>query len=134
MRKVMLVGAALMAACGDDGGQVQVDAKVASIDAAIDAPIDAPACAGGKTLFLNRAGGTYNGAPADDATLNNTKVLGTDTYAVPAYPYGDPSWSSIKTCVTMAFAPFNVVVTDVDPGTAPHHELVFTTTYNAWPG
>jgi hypothetical protein len=133
MRKVMLVGMVLVAACGD-GEQVTVDARAA--DAAPDATIDAPpsSCASGaKTIFLDRAGGLYVGGTADDATTNTTKVLGTDTFNVPAFPHGDTTWNDIKTCVTAALAPYGVVVTDVDPGTAVHHEIVFTTSYAAWP-
>ena len=130
MRKVMLVGTVVMAACGgDDGGHAVMDAKQADA-----APDSQTSCSGGKVIFLNRAGGTYNAGTADDATTNTTKVLSTGSYAVPAYPNSDTSWGTIKSCVTTSLAPFGVTVTDVDPGTAPHHEIVFTTTYNAWPG
>src|SRR5688500_5467957 len=131
MRKVMLVVAVLVG-CGDDGSSTQVDAAVKR-DAAIDAAIDAPPCTGAKTLFLNRAGGTYNGGAMDDATTNTTKVLGTGSHTVPGYPFGDPSWVAMKTCVESAFSALNVNVVDVDPGSTPHHEIVLTTTYATWP-
>ena len=137
MLKHLMLLTGVLCACGDDsGGHVVADAaphQDASSDASRDAPIDSPSCNGGKTLFLNRAGGTYNASTADDATLNNTKVLASGSFAVPAYPYGDGSWSTIKTCITSQLAPFDVTVTDIDPGTAPHHELVLTTNYAAWP-
>lgn len=130
MRKVMLVGAVLLTACGDDSGHAMVDAAAGDTKLVDAGPTT---CNGGKTLFLNRAGGTYNSATADDATLNNTKVLMSGSLNVPAFPYGDSSWNAIKSCVTTSLAPFGVVVTDTDPGTAPHHEVVVTTTYAVWP-
>ena len=133
MRRGILVGAVLVAACGDDGGH-PVDARVADTKA-IDATTDAAptTCNGGKTIFLNRSGGTYNAGPADDATTNTTRVLTSGSYNVTAYPYGEVDWAEIKTCVTAGLTDFGVVVTDVDPGTAPHHEVVFTTSYAVWP-
>lgn len=123
------------AACGN-GGHAKVDAAVAIDSPADSQMLDGPpiGCSGGKTIFLVRGGGTYVSGSADDATTNTTKILPSGSYAVPAYPYGDASWDTLKTCVASAFAPFGVNVTDVDPDTAPHHEIVFTTTYNGWPG
>ena len=120
----MFVGAALLAACGDDGGH--------PTDAGIDTSPDAAFCTS-KTIFLNRAGGTYNAGDADDATTNTTRVLESGSFNVSPYPYGDADWGTIKACVRAAFDPFGVTVTDVDPGTAPHHEVVFTTSYAVWP-
>jgi len=114
MRKVMLVGL-LLGACGDDGGGLAVDAK------------QPDTVTSGKTVFLNRAGGTYS-MGVDDATANVAGAMDMTRTLAP-YPHDDASWTAVKTCVTQALAPFNVVVTDVDPGTAPHHEIVLTTKY-----
>jgi hypothetical protein len=130
MRTVMLVGALLLVACGDDGGH-PADARV---DTMGDTTTDTAVCAGSKIIFLNRAGGVYNAGEGDDATTNTTRVLTSGSFNVTAYPFGDSDWATINTCVTSAFAPFGVSVTDVDPGTTPHHEIVFTTSYAVWPG
>ena len=34
------------------------------------------------------------------------------------------SWDSVKSCITTIMAPFNITVTDVDPGTAEHFEIM----------
>lgn len=96
-----------------------------------DAPvaIDAPACAGGRVVFLNRGGGTFTAGPSDNASTNTTPIAGNMTRTLAAFPFGDPSWTAIKTCVTQSLAPFNVTVTDVDPGGARHHEIVVTTRF-----
>lgn len=118
MIKGMLVGLVLVG-CGDGGGGVAVDARP-------DTTVT-PGCTGGKTLYLNRISESWSPG-ADDATTNTSLVLDM-TRTLPAYPYGEPSWQAIKACITTQLAPFNVNVVDTDPGTAPHHEIVFTTTY-----
>lgn len=117
----------LLAACGGDDVGNTPDARRA-IDAAHDIDAPANACPGGKTIFLNRAGGTFMHAATDNAIANTSLVVdGTQTLA--AWPYGDESWQSLKSCIAAGLAPFNATVTDVDPGTALHHEIVFTTKY-----
>lgn len=116
----MVVVLCMLSACGDDGGAAAIDAPVA---------IDAPACAGGKTVFLNRGGGTFTPGPNDDASTNTTPVAGNMTRTLAAFPFGDPSWTAVKQCVVQGLAPFNVTVTDVDPGAARHHEIVVSTRF-----
>jgi hypothetical protein len=78
----------LLAACGgDDGGNATPDARRA-IDATRE--IDAPAngCPGGKTIYLNRAGGRFTHAEKDNAVMNTSiGVDGTQTLA--AWPYSE---------------------------------------------
>jgi Big-like domain-containing protein len=79
---------------------------------------------GGPTvLFLNRGGGQYQGSWWDDSTTNQSSILNF-TVDMPAYPYGDRSWNQLLGCMRDAYSPFNVEVTDVDPGDAPHVEVV----------
>lgn len=128
----MQIGVIVLAGCGDDA-HAAIDARVDT--PMIDAPTDtSPACTSSKTVFLNRNGGTYNAGSADDAITNTTRVLTTGSFDVHAYPFGDTDWAMITACVTSAFTPFGVTVTDIDPQTTPHHEIVFSTSYAVWPG
>jgi hypothetical protein len=124
MRTAMLVGV-ICVGCGDDGASAVADARKA------DATPDVASDCVGKTVFLNRAGGVYVKATPDNATTNSSYALDM-TRTLAAYPYDNASWAAVKACVTQALAPFNATVTDVDPGTAQHHEIVFTTAY--WAG
>ncbi|HTL34306.1 MAG TPA: hypothetical protein VL326_14365 [Kofleriaceae bacterium] len=117
MRRAILIGAICVAACGEHGATPPIDA----------APlVDAPPCT--NVVFLNRAGGTYTPG-SDDATTNKSSVIGSAPRTIEPFPYADSVWSAIKTCVTDALTPYGATVTDVDPATAPHHEIVFTTAY-----
>ena len=115
----MLLTLGVLSACGDDGKAGEVDAPVA---------VDAAPCTGGHLIYLNRGGGTYKPGP-DDAIGNTTRIADGMDRTVPPYPFGDASWTSIKACVEKGLAPFHATVTDVDPGTKLHHEIVFTTKY-----
>ena len=110
-----------LASCGDDGTKAMVDAPKA-----IDAPAMPDACVAGNpaahVVFLNKAGGAYTMGP-DDSRTNKTAILSSDkTLGAPTVDAAE--WTSFVTCVTSKFSPFAVTITDVDPGTAPHMELV----------
>jgi hypothetical protein len=75
-------------------------------------------------VFLDRAGGGYH-AGATDSTTNSTDIINANT-TIAAWTVADTTWQTITACVAQKFAPFNIVVTDVDPGTADHAEVVFT--------
>jgi hypothetical protein len=132
MKSIVLYGVVLLAACGGESG-IAPDAPGGGprADAAIDGPaLDAPtsSCAHPRTVFLNRAGGMYSPG-ADDARTNASPVID-EMRTLGAFPLNDAAWTTMKACVTTELAKFGpVVVTDVDPGTAPHHEIVFTTKY-----
>src|SRR4051794_24873064 len=36
------------------------------------------------------------------------------------YSYGPTKWAAVVACMKATMAPFNITVTDVDPGNAPH--------------
>jgi hypothetical protein len=128
MRSTLLFGVVL-AACGGDGAAPDA-ASGPVVDAAIDSRVfDAPAssCAHPRTVFLNRAGGTYTSG-ADDSTMNLSPIVDQPRTLAP-FPLADATWTTVKACVTTELAKFGAIVTDVDPDTAPHHEIVFTTKY-----
>ncbi len=103
----------VLAACGGDDSPLEVDAAVQP---------DASACPAPITVFLNAGGGSYTGGP--DNTSTNTSTVLSDPATIPAYP-GTLDLPALTTCVADKFAAFNVTITSVDPGTAPHREIVF---------
>jgi len=77
---------------------------------------------GKRIIFVNKNGGTYT--PGQDNSSNNVSSIPGFVAKVPAYEKGAASWSQFMTCIKDQFAPFNVEVTDVDPGGVPHIEGV----------
>ena len=88
-----------------------------------DAPCAKP------VVLLERMGGAYDHGVVDDAT-RNLSLLVDQPRTLPPWP--NDQWNSLAACIKTALAPFPIDVTDVDPGSAPHFELVFTTAY--WAG
>ncbi|MEP7124352.1 MAG: Ig-like domain-containing protein [Byssovorax sp.] len=78
---------------------------------------------GKRTLFLNRNGGKYT--PGDDDSSKNISSVPSFTANVPPYEKGSAAWAKVLACVKDQFSPFNVEVTDVDPGSKVHVEAVF---------
>ena len=111
----------------DDDGASRTDAAAAddasnTADAADAAPCVPPGSP--VVLFLDRAGGTWTPGTTDSRS-NLSALLGQST-SVPAWTIASASWTALMACVVQKFKPFNVQVTDVDPGTVTTHlEVVF---------
>jgi MYXO-CTERM domain-containing protein len=78
--------------------------------------------AAGTIMFMNRSGGTFT--PGNEDARNNRSSIIEQTSSVAPWNPGDAAWNTIMTCVRAQFAPFDIDVTDVDPGTTPHVESV----------
>jgi len=74
-------------------------------------------------IYLNKNGGRYEPGWNDDSIGNVSSIVQWQVDMAP-YPYGDSSWSAVLQCMRDLYAPFNVEVTDVDPGDVPHSEVV----------
>jgi len=76
-----------------------------------------------NTLFLNRC---PSGCPIRVGSSNSK----TDQWPIgsnrtlTAFPYDDATWQKVVACVKDVFEPYNVNVTDVDPGSADHFEIM----------
>lgn len=111
---VLVVGA-----CGgDDAGEQIADAAV-EVDAAPDAN-----CTPAFTIFVNRNGGTYTPG-ADDAAENSSAIL-SDEATLSAHTPSADDWDWTMDCIRAAWTPYNVLITDQDPGAVPHMEVVVT--------
>jgi hypothetical protein len=79
-----------------------------------------------RTIFVNGNGGTYS--PGQDDSRRNRSGIPPFTVNMPPYSKGAAKWSQFVTCVKKQFAPFNVVVTDQDPGNVAHIEALISGT------
>jgi Trypsin len=75
------------------------------------------------TVYINRDGGSYTPGEPNDSTQNISSVP-QRTLSVPAWDGGDQKWQDLLSCVDELFSPFDVEITDEDPGDAPHLEAV----------
>ena len=75
-----------------------------------------------RTVYMNKGGGTYY--PGSNNSSTNRSSIASFTATIPAYAKGDERWKKLVACVKDKYARFNIVVTDADPGDAPHIEAV----------
>jgi uncharacterized protein (TIGR03382 family) len=78
-----------------------------------------------NTIFLNRcaAGCTVTGPGSTDSRIDKSEIV-SGSHVLTKFTYGDATWTSLVACVRDVFSPFNVQVTDVDPGSASHFEIM----------
>ncbi len=82
-------------------------------------------------LYVNRCAGgceiVYS--EQDNALTNESSVPGGNSpppsgtmFTLQEFGHGDAVWEEIMSCVRQVYAPYDVTVTDEDPGQVPHHE------------
>ena len=86
--------------------------------------LQAEAAPGKRVLFMNRNGGTYR--PGRNNSSTNVSSIPTAVSTLPPYEGSEADWNEIMTCMKAQYAPFNIEVTDVDPGNVPHVESVMS--------
>jgi hypothetical protein len=101
-----------------------VHGRYVPVDAELVAE-NAPELGLGKLLFVNRCpeGISISYGRVDDARRNRSMIV-TGTIHLDPYPYSDESWDAIMAEVQRMFDPFDILVTDEDPGDVPHDEAV----------
>jgi hypothetical protein len=76
-----------------------------------------------RVIYLNRDGGILR--PGDnDATRQISSVVSEPTEFT-GWDIDDATWSDTVACIAQIYSPFDVMVTDEDPGSAPHIEAMF---------
>ena len=74
-----------------------------------------------NTIFMNKCtGGCTVTRGVDDSRTQRSSII-QNAGTLPAFPYSADAWTQVMTCLKGTFAPFNVVVTDVDPGSSASH-------------
>ncbi|HWO24756.1 MAG TPA: Ig-like domain-containing protein [Kofleriaceae bacterium] len=79
--------------------------------------------AASRTIYLNKNGVTLS--PGANDSITNRSTVVTQPTVIPAWNVSDAVWASTVSCMREVFAPFNVTITDKDPGSVPHMEAVF---------
>jgi len=74
----------------------------------------------GLILYFNRNQATYT--PGNDDSRTNRSSVPIQSTTLAAWECGDAKWQQFMTCIKGMYAPFDVTVTDVDPGSTPHLE------------
>ena len=77
-----------------------------------------------NVIFLNRCAGDCVMTPGQEDSRQNTSIVPQKTSVVPAFAHGDEAWNQVVSCVREIYAPFDVVITDVDPGSQSHFEAI----------
>ncbi len=75
-----------------------------------------------RILYLNRHGVTVT--PGSDDSSSNVSSIPSSVSTVSAWSYSDADWTTLMNCVKAQYAPFDIQVTDVDPGATQHIECV----------
>ncbi len=75
-------------------------------------------------IYLNRCAGGCTVQPGPDDALTHHSSIPQQTATLAEYPYGDAAWNSLVQCVRDMYAPFDIQITDQDPGNAPRTELM----------
>jgi hypothetical protein len=76
-----------------------------------------------RTIYLNHLGVTLS--PGTNDSHAQTSTIVSRPSQVPAWNASPADWAATVACMKEIWAPFDVAVTDVDPGSAPHVEAVF---------
>jgi len=82
-----------------------------------------PIYAGATTVIYMNKGGVTLTPGTNDSRTNRSTVVG-QTSQIPAFEGTAAEWNNVMSCVRTIFAPYDVRVTDVDPGNVPHVESV----------
>ncbi len=109
---------------GQPGGCVVVRVGSQSSSSGSEQGFAAAPTAGPRVIFLNKDGGTYYpGNGIDNSSANRSSIV-SQTVTMPPYSRSASDWQKLLDLTRQTYAPFNVVVTDQDPGAAPHVEVV----------
>ncbi|HLU66593.1 MAG TPA: hypothetical protein VKZ63_09975, partial [Kofleriaceae bacterium] len=63
-------------------------------------------------------------SPGGESSVRNRSSIIDRTVTLSAWSAGPTAWDALVECVRKAYSPFDVVITDEDPGEVPHFEAV----------
>lgn len=75
-------------------------------------------------IYLQRCEGGLELTPGQDSSIDNTSSIIAGPITLPAYAFGNESWQDVVDRTRFIFSPFNIEITDVDPGDVPHDEAM----------
>jgi len=95
------------------------------------AALPAASHAGGgvsKIIYVNRCVGGCVITKGSNSSIDDTSgtPMGSDgqMYTLSEFAHDDQTWQALMECVREVYAPYDVTITDVDPGNVPHHEAI----------
>ena len=92
--------------------------------AAPPALVNAGTNTGSRILYVNRCEGGCTIAPGfEDSRTNHSSIIGSPR-ELSEWPHTDEDFQSMLRCVQELYAPFEIAVTDIDPGNEPHYEAI----------
>jgi len=77
-----------------------------------------------NVIFLNRCADDCVVTPGAEDSRQNTSIVPQQTSVIAPFPHGDDAWDEVVSCVREIYAPFDIVITDVDPGSQSHFEAI----------
>jgi hypothetical protein len=88
----------------------------------------APAASGSsraqsRVIYLNRDGAILR--PGNNDSVRHVSSVVAEPTVIDGWDVDDDTWSATVDCVAELYSPFDVVITDQDPGATPHIEAVF---------
>lgn len=84
----------------------------------------APLRPSSNVIYMNRCAGGCTVTPGfEDSRTNHSSII-ERTAVLDEFPHGDEAWDEVVACVRAIYEPFDIVVTDVDPGDQPHFETM----------
>lgn len=86
-----------------------------------------------RTLYLNPClpdGCTL--LPGGDDSREDRTSIATQQTSLSPWPHGETAWNDLVACVREMYAPFDIDVTDTDPGTDDHFEVMVAGTPQAF--
>jgi MYXO-CTERM domain-containing protein len=75
-----------------------------------------------RVVYMNRQGGTFT--PGTSNSLTNRSSIVSYTSSIAPWDVSDEGWQEVMGCMRELWEPFDVEITDIDPGTTPHIESV----------
>lgn len=91
---------------------------------AVQGEVNVAALAQSKIVYLNRKGVTLLPAADNDARLNRSTIVSSQTSFAP-WNVSANDWSTVLSCMRDLFSAYDVQIVDTDPGNVPHMEAVF---------
>ena len=76
-----------------------------------------------RVIYLNRDGAILR--PGDNDSVRQVSSVVAEPTEIDGWDVDDDTWSATVACVAELYAPFDVTITDEDPGATPHIEAVF---------
>lgn len=78
-----------------------------------------------KKIFLNQCADTCTIMPGQNNSRTNHSTIVQQTSVISPFSHPQEVWDQVVQCVKEVYAPYDVEVTDIDPGdTEPHHEAI----------